>query len=65
MQSFEVERILKRRVVKRGCDAATEYLIRWKSYRPEHDVYTNVKAIDKSKEVIQECEAERRNAMAL
>lgn len=37
LKSFEVERLLNRRVVKKGKGRAVQYLVQWKGYGPEWD----------------------------
>ena len=34
-KSFEVERLLNKRIVKKGRSLATKYLVRWNGYGPE------------------------------
>ena len=40
------EKILRKRIIKKGKGTATEYLIRWKNRGPEHDQWKNVKSLD-------------------
>ena len=38
-KSYEVERLLNKRVVKKGRGYSTQYLTRWKGYGSEHDIW--------------------------
>lgn len=46
--SWILERILRKRVMKRGKGRATEYLVRWKGRGPEFDQWKNIKTIETS-----------------
>ena len=56
----EVERLLNKRVFKKGKGFSTEYLVRWKSYGPEYDQWYNVKRLGNAEELVQEYEQELR-----
>lgn len=58
LQSYEIERLLNRRIVKKGRGLAKEYLIRWKGYGPEFDKWYNVKRLDQAPELVKEYEEE-------
>ena len=49
---WEVERILKHRTRKHGKKQITEYLIRWKGYGPEHDLWQD--DVDNTPELLKE-----------
>lgn len=53
LQSFEVERLLNRRVIKRGRGVVTQYLVRWQGYGPEYDRWYNVKDLDNASELVE------------
>ena len=40
---YEIERLLRKRRVRRGRGHSTEFLVRWVGYGPEHDAWYNVK----------------------
>ena len=54
-EEWEIERLLNKRVVKKGRGKATEYLIRWKGWGPEWDTWTNAKHM-KAKELVDDYE---------
>ena len=54
----EIERLLNKRVHKKGRGYTTEYLIRWKSYGPEYDQWYNVKSLGDAGDLVQEYEQE-------
>ena len=58
-KSFKVECLLDKRIVKRECEKFTEYLIRWKEYRSEHNKYMNLKNLSNFMNLIQNYEAFR------
>ena len=53
-KSYELERVLDKRVSPRG---SVKYLVRWKGYGPEEDVWKSVKELENAKELIEEYEA--------
>ena len=55
-RSFELDHIFNKRVIKKGRGFATEYLIKWKGYRPEHDVWRNVNQLGDAQDLIQDYE---------
>lgn len=57
VKSFEVERLLNERTVQRGCGRSTEYLIRWKKYRPKWDRWYNVKDLDNAADLMSDYNA--------
>lgn len=57
LKSFEVERLLNKRRVKRGRGHAVEYLVRWKGYGPEWDRWYNVKELDNAVGLVDDYEA--------
>ena len=51
------EKILRKRIVKKGKGAMTEYLIRWKERGPEYDQWKNAKTLDDTaKSLVKEYE---------
>ena len=52
-KSFEVERLLNKRTVKKGRGLATEYLVRWTGYGLEWDRWYNVKDLDNATDLVQ------------
>ena len=57
-KSYELIRILNKRVIKKGRGFATEYLLKWKGYGAEHDEWRNVKDLPNARELIADYEAE-------
>ena len=57
VKSFEVERLLNKRQVRKGKSRAVEYLVRWKSYGPEWDRWYNVKKFDNAAAFVDNYEA--------
>lgn len=55
-ESFVVDRLLNKQVVKKGKGLATEYLVKWKGYGPEFDRWCNVKTLDGAKGQIESYE---------
>ena len=55
-KSWEVERILNKRVIRKGRGWATQYLIRWLGYGPEFDQWYNQKDLANSADLIQQYE---------
>ena len=53
---YELDRILNKRIVRKGRGFATEYLIKWKGYGPQHDVWRNEKYLDNARDLIQDYE---------
>lgn len=59
-QDYDVERLLNKRVVRKGRGLATEYLLRWKGYGPEFDRWYNLKDLQDALELVEEYEEEAR-----
>ncbi len=57
MKSFEIERLLNKRQIKKGKGRAIEYLVCWKGYGPEWDRWYNVKELDNVAALVNEYEA--------
>ena len=53
-QSYRVERLMNRRVIRRGRGYSVEYLVRWVGYGPEYDTWYNIKDLDESSELVKE-----------
>ena len=53
-QSYRVERLINRRVIRRGRGFSTKYLVRWVGYGPEYDTWYNIKDLDESAELVKE-----------
>ena len=56
LKSYELDRILNKRTVPKGRGFATEYLLKWKGYGPQYDVWRNIKDLGNAQELIQEYE---------
>lgn len=53
---YYLDRMLNKRIIKRGRGYATEYLVKWKGYGPEHDTWRNVKTLEDAKDLVQDYE---------
>ncbi len=47
-----LERLLNKRIIRRGRGSSTEYLARWQGWGPEHDMWINAKELDHAPELI-------------
>ena len=57
VKSFEIERRLNKRQIKKGKGRAIEYLVRWKKYSPKWDRWYNVKELDNAAALVDNYEA--------
>ena len=57
VKSFEVEKLLNKRQVRKEKGQAVEYLVRWKGYGPEWDRWYNVKELDNAAALVNDYEA--------
>lgn len=57
MKSYNVERLLNKRVIRKGRGYATEYLIRWKGYGPAFNEWYNIKDLKNADKLVAEYEA--------
>lgn len=55
-KSYEVERVLAKRIRKFGRTAVTQYLIKWLGYGPEFNEWKSLSALDHCLELIEEFE---------
>ena len=55
---YEIERLLRKRRVRRGRGYFTEYLVRWVGYGPEHDAWYNIKDLGSAMELVREFDRE-------
>ena len=56
LKSFEIDRLLNKRTIKRGKGLTVEYLVRWTGYGPGWDRWYNVKDLDNAAELVREYE---------
>ena len=61
-KSWELDKLLNKRVMRKGRGYATEYLVRWKGWGPEHDKWINVRYLDNATELIDEYEQQMTTA---
>ena len=56
LKSFEIDRLLNKRIIKRGKGLTIKYLICWTGYGPEWDRWYNVKNLNNVAELVCEYE---------
>ena len=56
VKSFEVDRLLNKRIVRKGKGRAVEYLVRWTRYGPEWDRWYNIKDLDNAADLVRDYE---------
>lgn len=54
LKSFELERLLNKRLVKRRKGRKVEYLVCWKEYGPKWDRWYNAKDFDNTIDFVQD-----------
>lgn len=54
--SYEIERLLNKRIIKKGRGMTTQYLVRWRGYGPEWDKWFSVNNLDNAKDLIKDYE---------
>ena len=52
-KSFEIDRLLNKRTIRKGRGLAIEYLVRWTGYGPEWDRWYNIKDLDNATELVE------------
>ena len=57
VKSFEIERLLNKRQIKKGKGQAIEYLVHWKGYGLKWDRWYNVKKLDNAVALVNDYEA--------
>lgn len=55
-KSYEIERLLNKRVIKRGRGESTQYLVRWKGYGPEDDRWYPISSLGNAADLIADYE---------
>ena len=53
LKSYEVEQLLNRRNIQKGREVATEYLVRWRGYRPAYNRWYNIKDLKNSADLVK------------
>ena len=61
-QSFVVESLINRRVIKKGRGKVVQYLVRWQGYGPEDDRWYSMKDLDNAKGLV--AQYDRANGVA-
>ena len=56
VKSFKVDRLLNKRIVKKGKGRTIEYLVRWTGYGPEWDRLYNIKDLDNAADLVRDYE---------
>ena len=56
-KSYEIDRLLNKRVRRRDKGYSTDYLLRWQGYEPEHDQWYNVKHLEDAPRLIEDYES--------
>ena len=57
LHSFEVERLLNCRIIKRGRRIVTQYLVGWVRYKPKFDQWYSLKELDNDADLVWKYEA--------
>lgn len=55
-ESFEVERVINKRIINKGRGVSTQYLVRWKGYGPQYDQWISIKQLDDATDLVNEYE---------
>lgn len=55
-KSFEIERLLNKRTIKKSKNLAIKYLMHWTGYGPEWDRWYNVKNLDNAAKLVRKYE---------
>ena len=61
-EEYEIERLLRKRTIRRGRRYSTEYLVRWVGWGPEHDSWFNVKDLGNARDLVEEFDREEERA---
>ena len=56
-QSYEVEKLVDKRIRKYGRTPVTQYLVRWLGYGAEYDEWRSISALENSMELVEQYEA--------
>ena len=56
MKFYEIDRLLNKRIIKKGRGVSTQYLARWKGYGPEFDEWLAVSALGNAKKLVKDYE---------
>lgn len=59
LKSFKIERFLNKRIIRKDCDRATEYLIRWKDWDSKWEKWMNIKQFDNVSNLIKNYDAKQ------
>lgn len=64
-RSYEVEKVVDKRVRRYGRTNVTQYLVRWLGYGPEHDEWKSLTALSFCLDLIEDYEAAHRTTAAI
>ena len=53
---YKIKKLLKKKRIRRGRGWATEYLVRWVKWGPEHNVWYNIKDLADASDLVREFE---------
>ena len=53
-EEWVIEKLLERRRIRRGRGFATQYLVRWMGFGPEHDTWYNLRDLDNARELVDD-----------
>jgi hypothetical protein len=57
-QEWEIERLLNKRIIKKGRGVSTQYLVRWKGWGLEYDTWYRIQDLQNAAELVTEYEAQ-------
>lgn len=60
-KSYEIDRLLNKRTIKKGRGYSTQYLVSWKGYGPEHDQWYTMGQLEDAQELIDDYERQSRD----
>ena len=56
-ESYEIEKLINKRIIRKGRDQSTQYLVRWKGYDPEHDMWYSIGSLGNAADLVAKYDA--------
>jgi hypothetical protein len=57
-QEWEIDQLLKKHIIKKGRGISTQYLVKWKGWGPEYNIWYRIQDLQNAAELVTEYKAQ-------